>query len=58
MKLIQLSEEVETRRDRIWCRELELRVEEVSAANRFIERVGFCFALTDAQRSAPSLTLQ
>ena len=44
MKLIQLSE-VESRRDRIWCRESELRVEEVSAADRFIDRSRFLFCV-------------
>jgi hypothetical protein len=48
-------DEVESYRDSVWCREPDLRVEAVSAASRFIDRVGFCSALTDARRAGPSL---
>jgi hypothetical protein len=51
----QLPEEIEGYRDRFWCREPELRVEEALAAERFIDRVGFCAALTDSRRPGPSL---
>ncbi len=50
-----LPEEIEVHRDRTWCRESELRIEEPLAAERFIDRVGFCAALTDARRPGPSL---
>ena len=50
-----LPEEIEFHRDRTWCREPELRVEEALAAERFIDRVGFCSALTDSRRPGPSL---
>ena len=50
-----LPEEIEVHRDRAWCRESELRIEEPLAAERFIDRVGFCAALTDARRPGPSL---
>ena len=50
-----LPEEIEVHRDRNWCRESELRIEEPLAAERFIDRVGFCAALTDARRPGPSL---
>lgn len=50
-----LPEEIENYRDRTWCREDELRIEEVLAAERLIDRVGFCAALTDARRPGPSL---
>lgn len=47
--------EIEIHRDKYWCREPELRIEEPLAAERFIERVGFCAALTDSRRPGPSL---
>lgn len=55
MSLSELPEEIECYRDRWWCREPELRIEEVLAAERFIDRVGFCAALTDSRRPGPSL---
>jgi len=51
----RLPEEIEFHRDRAWCREPELRIEEPLAAERFIDRVGFCSALTDSRRPGPSL---
>jgi hypothetical protein len=51
----QLPEEIENYRDHSWCREPELRIEDVLAAERFIERVGFCSGLTDSRRPGPSL---
>jgi hypothetical protein len=51
----ELPEKIESYRDRFWCRDPELRIEEVSAAERFIDRLGFCSALTDSRRSGPSL---
>jgi hypothetical protein len=50
-----IPEEIEVHRDRTWCREPELRIEEPLAAERFIDRVGFCAALTDSRRPGPSL---
>jgi hypothetical protein len=52
-----LPEEIEIYRDRSWCRDPELRIEEASAAEKVIDRLGFCSALTDARRSGPSLYL-
>ncbi|HEX8845523.1 MAG TPA: hypothetical protein VF791_12805 [Pyrinomonadaceae bacterium] len=54
-KLIPLPEEVETYRDRMWRREPEHRIEDAGGAERFIEEVGFCAAMTDARRGGPSL---
>ena len=51
----QLPEEIEIYRDRTWHREPELRIEEVGAAERFVDRLGFCSALTDSRRPGPSL---
>jgi hypothetical protein len=51
----QLPEEIEIYRDRMWCREVELRIEDVLAAERFIAQVGFCAALADIRRPGPSL---
>jgi hypothetical protein len=50
-----LPEEIENHRDRMWRREAELRIEDASAAERLIEDVGFCAAMTDARRPGPSL---
>jgi len=50
-----LPEEVEVHRDRMWRRDPENRVEDVYTAERFIEAVGFCEALTDSRRPGPSL---
>ena len=50
-----LTEEVEAYRDRMWRREPELRIEEALEAERLIESVGFCAAMTDARRPGPSL---
>lgn len=50
-----LPEEIEIYRDRMWRREPELLVEDVYAAEQFIESVGFCAALTDSRRPGPSL---
>jgi hypothetical protein len=52
---IQLPEEIESYRDRSWCRDPELRIEDAMAAERFVERVGFCSGLTDSRRPGPSL---
>ena len=55
MPFKQIPEVIESHRDRAWCREPELRVEDVIAAEKLIERVGFCAALTDSRRPGPSL---
>ena len=50
-----LPEEIEVHRDRTWRRDPEQRIEDVYAAERFINDVGFCSALTDSRRPGPSL---
>src|SRR5829696_1116991 len=50
-----LPEHIEAYRDRMWRRDPENHVEDVYAAERFIENVGFCEALTDSRRPGPSL---
>ena len=50
-----LPEEVQLYRDLKWRRDPEVRVEDVYAAERFIDEVGFCSALTDSRRPGPSL---
>jgi hypothetical protein len=50
-----LPEEIEAYRDRAWRREEEARVESAAEAEKLIERVGFCAAMTDARRPGPSL---
>lgn len=50
-----LPAEVEAYRDRMWRREPEARVEDALGAERLVEAVGFCAAMTDARRPGPSL---
>ena len=50
-----LPEVIEVHRDRVWHRESENRIEDARSAERFIERVGFCSAMTDCRRPGPSL---
>jgi hypothetical protein len=50
-----LPEEVEAYRDRMWRREPERRVENALEAERLVEDVGFCAALTDVRRPGLSL---
>ncbi len=50
-----LDEAVEAYRDRMWRREPESRVETGADAERFVESVGFCAAMTDVRRPGPSL---
>lgn len=50
-----LPDEVEIYRDRSWHRDPESRIENAYTAEKFIESVGFCSALTDARRAGPSL---
>ena len=52
---MNLPDDVEAYRDRLWRRDPELRVEDVYSAELFIEEVGFCEALTDSRRPGPSL---
>jgi hypothetical protein len=47
--------EAEAHRDEHWRREDARRVETVTDAERFIERVGFTACLTDSRRPGPSL---
>src|SRR5438552_11931425 len=54
-KLVSLPEEIEAHRDRMWRREPESRVEDASEAEKFVEAVGFCAAMTDVRRPGPSL---
>src|SRR5918912_877984 len=54
-KVIELPEEIEAYRDRTWRREPDARVEDAVGAERFVEDVGFCAAMTDARRPGPSL---
>ncbi len=55
MKSDTLPAEVEAYRDRMWRREPEARVEDALGAERLVEAVGFCAAMTDARRPGPSL---
>lgn len=55
MSRITLSEEVELYRDHKWQRNPDLRVEDRAGAERLVESIGFCAALTDSRRPGPSL---
>ena len=55
MPTATIPEFVETYRDRTWHRDPELQIETELDAERFIDDVGFCAALTDARRPGPSL---
>jgi hypothetical protein len=50
-----LPSDIELHRDKWWRREPDNRVEDVHAAEQFIDAVGFCSALTDVRRDGPSL---
>jgi hypothetical protein len=50
-----LPEDIESYRDRSWRRDADCRIEDVYEAERFIDEVGFCSALTDSRRPGPSL---
>jgi hypothetical protein len=52
---LRLPEFIEAYRDQAWNRDPELRLELVTDAEAFIEKVGFCAALTDSRRPGPSL---
>lgn len=52
---IPVSSEAEEYRDERWQREGTRQVESAYDAERFVERVGFAYCLTDARRPAPSL---
>lgn len=53
--ILSLPESIETHRDQAWRRDAESRIEDRSAAESFIEEVGFCNALTDRRHPSPSL---
>jgi hypothetical protein len=55
MVISELPAEVEVHRDRWWRREPEFQIEDVMTAERFIDSLGFCSAMTDARRPGPSL---
>jgi hypothetical protein len=50
-----IDEVIENYRDKMWRRDPELMVENVIAAEAFIESVGFAYALTDLRWPCPSL---
>jgi hypothetical protein len=50
-----LPEEIEAYRDHLWRREPELRIENALEAERLVEAVGFCFAMTDVRHPGPSI---
>jgi hypothetical protein len=55
MPRASLPEEVEEYRDSRWQREGSGRIETAMQAERFIERLGFTYCLTDSRRPGPSL---
>ncbi|HKP86903.1 MAG TPA: hypothetical protein VJZ26_12450 [Blastocatellia bacterium] len=55
MKADTIPEEIEAYRDYTWRRMPELRVESAVGAEKLVESLGFCAAMTDARRDGPSL---
>lgn len=55
MKRQSIPEEIEGYRDHAWHRLPELRVETAAEAEAMVESCGFCFTMTDARHSGPSL---
>jgi hypothetical protein len=51
----QIPADIEDYRDESWNRDATRLIDTVTAAERFIERVGFAACLTDARRPGPSL---
>lgn len=51
----ELPVDIEDYRDECWNRDATRVIETVTQAERFIERVGFAFCLTDSRRPGPSL---
>ncbi|MGE0043300.1 MAG: hypothetical protein AB7H88_19405 [Vicinamibacterales bacterium] len=51
----EIPGDIEEFRDERWCREDARRVDTAHDAERFVERAGFCFCLTDARKPGPSL---
>lgn len=49
------DEIIENYRDKLWCREPDLAVENVSQAENLIESTGFAYTLTDMRWLCPSL---
>jgi hypothetical protein len=52
---LQIPVDIEEHRDRLWRREAIGQVESVSAAERFIDDVGFAACMTDCRKPGPSL---
>jgi hypothetical protein len=55
VKTDTIPEEIEAYRDHTWRRMPELRVETAVEAERLVESLGFCAAMTDARQGGPSL---
>lgn len=54
---LALPDEIERYRDRLWARDPELSITNGFAAERLIDRLGFCSALTDSRSPGPSLSI-
>ncbi|MDQ2746376.1 MAG: hypothetical protein M3T96_03845 [Acidobacteriota bacterium] len=54
---IELPEEIESFRDRLWRREEMLKIETAAQTEAFVEDLGFCLALTDSRTNLPSVYL-
>jgi hypothetical protein len=51
---MEISEEIERYRDRMWRRDEMLKISDAPSAEGLVDSVGFCLALTDARTSLPS----
>lgn len=52
---VHLPDDIEDFRDARWCREATRQIDNVLAAERFVDQVGFTACLTDTRRPGPSL---
>lgn len=51
---MEIPEQIEQYRDRLWRREEVLKINDAPSAEALVDSVGFCLALTDARTSLPS----
>ena len=52
---MQISEEIESYRDRKWRREDALRIETAAAVEAMVEDIGVCLGMTDVRKRLPSV---
>jgi hypothetical protein len=53
--MLDIPEDIEVYRDRLWRREEHLRVRRVEDVEAMVEQLGFCLGLTDVRKRMPSV---